>query len=282
MPTHDTNSNDANTHDTDEWLELLDLDAEALRTYWAAAVDWLQSRVADARRIVDLGCGTGTASVTFAHSFPTAEVLAVDADRALLARAAAKAAEAGVSDRIRTVLLDVDAGWPDVEPVDLLWASMSLHHFADPDQVLRQAFGAVRPGGWIAVAEFDEPLRFLPDDLGVGRPGLERRCMDVMHSVHAQQLPHLGADWSQRLSAAGFSEVEHRVFAIDLRAPQQQAAIRYTQLWLTRLAAGVGAQLDHDDRAVLTALVSDGPDAVVHRDDLHVRGARTVTLGRRP
>jgi SAM-dependent methyltransferase len=187
-----------------------------------------------------------------------------------------------MSDRIRTVLLDLDAGWPDVESVDLLWASMSLHHFADPDHVLSEAFGAVRPGGWIAVAEFDEPLRFLPDDLGVGRPGLERRCMDVTHRVHAEQLPHLGADWSARLSAAGFSDVEQRVFAIDLRPPHQPAAIRYTQLWLTRLAAGVGAQLDDDDRAVLTALVGDGPDAAVHRDDLHVRGARTVTLGRRP
>ena len=55
---------------------------------------------------------------------------------------------------------------------------MSLHHMADPGQVLRDALAATRPGGLIAVAEFSEPLRFLPDDLGFGRPGFESRIAE--------------------------------------------------------------------------------------------------------
>jgi len=44
----------------------------------------------------------------------------------LLDRLRDKAQDLGVADRISVVEADVDAGWPAIDPVDLVWASASL------------------------------------------------------------------------------------------------------------------------------------------------------------
>ena len=85
----------------------------------------------------------------------------MDVEPGSLARLRAKAEAAASPGRVRAVKVDLDAGWPDLGPLDLTWASMSLHHLADPGRVLGDALAATRPGGLIAVAEFAEPLRFL-------------------------------------------------------------------------------------------------------------------------
>ena len=91
-----------------------------------------------------------------------------------------KARVLGVADRVRAIQADLDAAWPAIDTVDLVWASSSLHHMADPDRVLTEVFAAIRPGGLLVVAELDSFPRFLPDDLGLGRPGLEARCHAVL------------------------------------------------------------------------------------------------------
>ncbi|WP_107451815.1 methyltransferase domain-containing protein, partial [Actinacidiphila rubida] len=89
-------------------------------------------------RVVDLGCGTGAGTLALLARFPDAEVTAVDFSPAHLNRLREKAAERGVAGRVRTVRADLDAGWPDLGRPDLVWASASLHHMADPDRTLQR------------------------------------------------------------------------------------------------------------------------------------------------
>jgi ubiquinone/menaquinone biosynthesis C-methylase UbiE len=158
--------------------DLVDLDAEVLHAYLTSITDWVRHEAGAGpyRRIADLGAGTGPATIALAQRFDQAEVVAVDQSEQMLARVTAKAADLRLAERIRTLPADLDAGWPLTEPIDLVWASLSMHHFADPDRVLRDVFAALRPGGVFAVIEMDSPPRFLPDDIGLGRPGLEQRC----------------------------------------------------------------------------------------------------------
>jgi SAM-dependent methyltransferase len=273
--------------ETDEaaLAELLDLDAEVLHAYLSDVFDSIGELAADQprRRILDLGTGTGTGALALLRRFEESEVIAVDVSAAMLDRLRDKAREQGVADRVRTVQADLDAGWPDTGPVDLVWASNSLHHMADPDRVLAQVFAALQPGGLLAVAEMDSFPRFLPDDLGIGRPGLEARCHAARDEVRAGEFPHLGSDWGPLLAKAGFTARAERTFAIDLAPPLPAPAGRYAQASLRRLRSGADGRISADDLATLdTLLDSDGPASILRREDLTVRTTRTVWVASRP
>jgi len=176
---------------------------------------------------------------------------------------------------------DLDTEWPDIGPVDLVWASSSLHHLADPDRVLAQVSGALRPGGLLAVLEMDSFPRFLPEDPGVGQPGLEARCHAALAEQRAAELPHLGSDWGPRLSRAGLNLVAERTFAVHLMSPLPPATGRYARASLRRIREGLGGRLSAADRAALDTLIdSDGPAGVRQRDDLAVRTTRRGWLAR--
>ncbi|SCF80628.1 Methyltransferase domain-containing protein, partial [Streptomyces sp. Ncost-T6T-2b] len=83
-------------------------------------------------------------------------------------------------------------GLPGVADADLVWASASLHHLDDPATALVGIRAALRPGGLLAVAEVDGMPSFLPVD--GGRAELEARCRAALDGLHAERLPHRGAD----------------------------------------------------------------------------------------
>src|SRR6201999_3394338 len=126
---------------------LLELDGEVLHDYWSAALDWVKGAADGASRVLDLGAGTGTGALGLAERFPQAEVIAVDIEPGSLARPRDKGLGPRPADRGRGVRADLDAGWPEVGPLDLTWASMSLHHLADPGRVLGDVRAVTRPGG---------------------------------------------------------------------------------------------------------------------------------------
>jgi ubiquinone/menaquinone biosynthesis C-methylase UbiE len=265
--------------------ELLDLDADVMHSYQSEVTAWIHQLAGDPppRRILDLGSGTGTGAFALLERFDQADVIALDLSAEMLHRLSSKARVLGVADRIRAVQADLDTAWPAIDAVDLVWASRSLHHMADPDRVLAEVFATLRPGGLLVVAEIASFPRFLPDDLGLGRPGLEARCHAVLAEWQAAELPHLGSDWGPRLSRAGFSVEAERPFVIDLAAPLPAASGRYAQATLRRIRSGLDGRMNADDLAVLDTLIdSDGPDGVRQRGDLTVRTARTVWAARRP
>ena len=268
----------------DDYTDLLDLDAEVLADYWAAALDWVKAAAAGTARtrLLDLGAGTGTGAIGLAQRFGDAEVIALDVSPVSVAKIGAKADAAGLGARVRPVEADLDAGWPDLGTLDLTWASASLHHMADPARVLRDALAATRPGGLIAVSEFASQLLFLPDDLGFGRPGFEGRITGVLGHAYSEEMPTLGSQWAPRLADAGWTVIAEQEFPVDLDPPTHPSATRYARAWFARLSEGLADRLEPDDQATLAALLDEGnPRSLLHRADLHIRGGRTITIGRR-
>ncbi len=263
--------------DTAAMAEILELDAEVLGTYLSELTTWL-GELSDREpvRIVDLGSGTGTGAIALAQRFPRAGVSAVDVSPQMLHRLSAKASGLGLADRVRGVQADLDKGWPALGTSDLVWAAAALHHLADPDRVLSHVFDALRPGGLLAVTEMDFFPRFLPEDIGVGRPGLETRLHTALKGAPA-------AGWTDHLARAGFTPEAERPFAIDLPAPLPDAAARYAQVCLRKLRSHLDGQLPAEDLAALGAVTDDeSPHSVLRRDDLTVRTTRTTWVGRRP
>ncbi|GGP34115.1 class I SAM-dependent methyltransferase [Saccharothrix coeruleofusca] len=277
---HHKHHEHAHEHSHDQ-AEILDLDAEVLAEHIASIVDWLPVNTAP-RRIADLGCGTGAGTFALLARFPEARVTAVDSSPEHLRRLAEKARAAGVADRVRTVQADLDASWPELGAPDLVWASASLHHLTDPERALRRVRDALTPGGLFAVVELAGFPRFLPEDAPEERPGLEERCHAVTEGRHAERMPHRGADWGPRLTAAGFTVEGERTLSVHIEQSRSEAVVRYALNGLRRIREVVADALPADDLAALDRLLdTDGPHSLLRRDDLAVRTERTVWAARR-
>ena len=268
-------------HDADAQAEILDLDAEVLADHIASITAWLPVE-AIPRRIVDLGCGTGTGTFALLTRFPEAQVTAVDSSDSLLRRLLSRAEGDGVRDHVRTVQADLDAAWPELGTPDLVWASASVHHMADPDRVLRQVHDMLTPGGLFAIVELADFPRFLPADAPEGRPGLEERCHSALAHHHAEHVPHRGADWGPKLTAVGFTVVGERTITVNVGAPHTEAVGRYALNGLSRIRGSVAETLPAEDLAALDQLLdTDSPHSIVRRSDVAVRTERTVWAARR-
>ncbi|MCH0563449.1 trans-aconitate 2-methyltransferase [Streptomyces sp. MUM 2J] len=282
------------THGTDiDWAEMaahLEAQAELFTPLYERALAWLGKEVTEPGLIVDAGSGPGVISCLFAETFPGARVVAVDGSEPLLERARDRAARTGVADRFATVAGELPEALDDLDyPADLLWASRSLHHLGDQRAALAAFAERVAPDGTLALMEGGLPTRFLPRDIGIGRPGLQAR-LDVLEEEWfarmRAELPGSVAereDWPALLTAAGLKHTRTRSFLLDLPAPATDRARAYAADWLGRLRDNVGEGLDPEDRATLDLLLDPGaPESVHHRPDVFVLTAHTVHTAVRP
>jgi hypothetical protein len=95
-------------------------------------------------------------------------------------------------------------------------------------------------------------------------------------------MPTLGSQWAPRLTDSGWTVVAEQEFRIDQDPPTHPSAARYARAWFARLSEGLADRLEPGDQATLAALLDQrDPRSLVNRPDLHIRGGRTITIGRR-
>ncbi|MEV4714051.1 methyltransferase [Micromonospora sp. NPDC049374] len=263
--------------------EILDLEADVLAAHLTEITAWLPLDTAP-RQIVDLGSGTGAGTFALLDRFPEAHVTAVDSSAGHLQRLRDKAYGRGQTKRVRTVQVDLDEpDWPALGIPDLVWASASMHHLARPEQVLRAVHDLLPEGGLFAVVELSAFPRFLPENAPDDRPGLEERCHAAGDRVHAEHLPHRGADWGPMLTAAGFTVEGERRLTVHIKGSDDQQVGVYAQASLQRIRHGVADALAPEDLAALDRLLdTDSQHSILRRSDLAVRTERTVWAARRP
>lgn len=105
------------------------------------------------RRILDLGCGTGSTTLMLKQAFPGAEVIGLDLSPYMLVRAEHKAKAAGLD--IQWVYGNAEhTGFPDAS-FDLVTASLLFHE--TPPQVsqsiLRESFRLLTVGGEVLILD---------------------------------------------------------------------------------------------------------------------------------
>jgi SAM-dependent methyltransferase len=263
----------------------LEREAELDLGWIEQALDWVAAGPGAVQHAVDLGSGPGVATAAIAAAFPSATVTAVDGSPALLERATARAARMGLGDRVDTLQQDLAADVSTLPEADLLWISHVLHHLPDPPATLSALRGRLRPGGRIGLVEGGLPPRWAPDDLGIGRPGLQAR-LDVVIGEALLSLPEPhairpGADWAALLRAAGFSAVATRSWLDEVPAPAPEAVRARVRDRLTMVLDHLGRSLDPHDRSVLERLLDPAdPLGVDRRPDLFWLSAQTVHTGR--
>ena len=108
-------------------------------------------------RVLDLGCGTGTLALLAKQREPPADVIGLDADPEVLARARAKAKAAGLQ-------IGFDEGLSSELPYETgsfntVLSSLFFHHLA-PDakrQTAAEIARVLSPGGQLHVADWGRP-----------------------------------------------------------------------------------------------------------------------------
>ncbi|MFE0801752.1 class I SAM-dependent methyltransferase [Streptomyces sp. NPDC058812] len=276
-----------------DWADmapLLEAQAELYTPLYRQAMTWLAREVTEPGLIVDVGSGPGVVSCLFADTFPGARVVAADGAGPLLDRARDRAARLRVGDRFSTLAGDLPGALGELDyPADLMWASQSLHHLGDQRAALAALAGHLAPGGTLAILEGGLPARFLPRDIGIGRPGLQARMHAVEEDSFAEMRASLSGtvaeteDWPAMLTSAGLKHTGTRSFLLDLPAPLTDEARAYVTTSLSRLRDRVGDGLDAVDRATLDRLLDPGDEASVHRrQDVFVLLAHTVYTAQRP
>jgi SAM-dependent methyltransferase len=241
------------TRDHDQH-RFLDLDAVVFGENLAAVLDL--AGVPVVRGIVDLGAGTGAGSRLLRDRFPNATVTCVDNDPQML--------ELLCEQGFAVFEADLDDGFPalagnstttDAEPIDLVWASSSLHHVAHPARLLSGVRRTLGTDGVLVVVELAGLPRFLSDPRGAL---LEQRC----HAAAAAEGWNHYPDWTPVIEATGFAVTKSEV---TTAAPVTAAAREYAQQWFARFSQ-------------LTALTADDRDVV---QDLLGRFSEDVELGPR-
>ena len=193
--------------------------------------------LAEAARVVDLGCGPGNSTELLARRFPQADVLGIDNSEAMLVSARKRLPQA------RFEFGDIGRWTPDVAP-DLIYANAALQWVPDHDTLVPRLFAALAPGGVLAIqmpdnraepthrlmrevaseAPWKEPIgdadRLRTELLGIGGYydllARDAAHVDVWHTVYQHPLasPAAIVDW---VRATGLKPFVDRLTP-DLRA----------------------------------------------------------------
>ncbi|MFI8854649.1 class I SAM-dependent methyltransferase [Streptomyces sp. NPDC053499] len=263
----------------------LEREAELQAAFIEEAAAWLRDLLChrDVTRVLDLGSGPGVTTTALAHAFPGAETVAVDSTPGLLERARARAEREGLASRIALREGELPADLPGLGTADLIWTSNVVHHLGDQRAALESFASALRPGGVLAVRERGLPTRFLPRDIGIGRPGLQARLdaaeEDWFSEMRAQLPGHTRTveDWPALLVAAGLAPTGSRTFLTDLSAPLDPVARAHVRDRVERSREGLADSLSAEDLDTLDALLDDAsPDGILRRPDVFFLTATTV------
>jgi SAM-dependent methyltransferase len=214
-------------------------------------------------RLLDCGCGPGSITLGLAAAVAPAETIGVDRSARAIELASARAKEQGIANATFREA-DVHALPFENETFDAEFAHALLQHLPDPQRAVDEMVRVLKPGGVIALADFDYGgCLIAPHD-----PTLDLAA-DLMGKLHAAdgRSPYVGRSLAALLCAAGLERVTPRA-SIGLETPalgSHLGTIRYFEAAHVReYIVALGLARDDEVRAIAPAIESwaQAPGAV--------------------
>lgn len=116
---------------------------------WIPALDGVEAKLRAGARVADVGCGYGASTIIMAEAYPSSTFVGYDYHEASVEAARRRAAEAGVSDRVR---FEVAAATSYPGTYDFVAYFDCLHDMGDPVGGARHVLESLAPDGtWMIV-----------------------------------------------------------------------------------------------------------------------------------
>lgn len=162
---------------------------------------------ASSQRVLDLGTGTGIWAIDFADSHPSAEVIGTDLS---------PIQPSWVPPNLRFIVDDAESPWlfSANRPFDFVHVRDLGGAIADWPKLLRQAYGHLKPGGWIELQEFEVTLKADNDSMRLAPTLCEflGRLHQASEAFHRPM--NIAEGHRQRLVEAGFEDVKDEVYKV--------------------------------------------------------------------
>ncbi len=167
---------------------------------------------------LDYGCGTGLLSFHLRERL--GQMTLVDSSTGMLAVLEEKIVAHGVQGAMQACLLDLMVDPLPEQRFDLIYTAMTLHHVPDTARILALFYAALKPGGYLCIADLDaEDGSF---------HGIE---YEVHHGFERDALAELA-------QAAGLEAVRFRT-VFEIIKEQEQGPRAYPVFLMTAQRAGL-------------------------------------------
>ncbi|ADD43846.1 class I SAM-dependent methyltransferase [Stackebrandtia nassauensis] len=243
----------------------------------------------DDRLAVDFGCGGGGMALALrdraAETGQATRVVGLDAHEEVFTTVAADNPDLGFAvasfEDSPEQLRAAAGGAPD-----LVWARGALHHADDEQVALRTLAEVLADGGVIALAEGGTTAACLPNYLGIGKPGLDKRLNAAADEAARRRMADLKPmpyGWLTGLRNAGFIDVTTRNILFDKPAPLEGADLDHVLRKFAKQIEWSEDLLSPEDLECWRRLLDpDDPVWLGLRDDLFYLAAQSVHIGRKP
>jgi ubiquinone/menaquinone biosynthesis C-methylase UbiE len=123
------------------------------RLYLRAIADLAALRLPSGK-VLDVGIGPGTLVRGIARSLPGLQVYGIDLSEDMIRLARAHARREQLTERVHFASCDVaHLPYPD-QSFDVVVSTISMHHWAELEQPLRELYRVLRPGGRVWIYDF--------------------------------------------------------------------------------------------------------------------------------
>ena len=143
-------------------------------------------------RVLDLGCGSGTFTLSMAERFPKSAFVGIDVLDESLRRASVKCEIKGVSNAI-FMKHTMESFAKDLEDnLDIVTAFLILHNLSDPTTVIRHIYTSLKPSGKLILLENDISSNILHNLGDISKSFIYSICLFFSLPCSMADKPHIG------------------------------------------------------------------------------------------